>query len=732
MKKTLLIITSLIMLCILTIGCQTTDATITTSNELNKNLNLLSNTVSRLDTVDNEYLVNNEIYTLNSNTPTPQMVEKKTLAYNINADQISLNDDLQKALTNELINRIYCDSNGNCKICDEKFVCNDDNMCGSCNQTIVCDSNGNCTSCNKTLYIDENNNCTNCKASCVTNKCNSNISDSTKTLLQKISTKNKELVAEPIALNNTINDLPINIDSDNDILVDDNNLSYNDTNQTLNNNIDDNNSTTDSVDSSNIDDENLSNNSYIQLYYFEETVPINYAPRFASNINYDMANSNITSYMNKLQKLYAMTTDVIEANNTLANYKVLILDNIDETKNLNNCILTGNCTPSNNQVLALNNYIEDIKSTIYNLRRCNGNLTNEINKISAANTGLSHSLDITNSNYLRILNQIDTRISYHENAIATLEEIQTLLQEAQNNKNINNDTLVEDMNNSNIIDNDTINDTTVNNDSFNNEDNIINNNEDINNLDNNNEYEIDNSNNNLDNNIATGNDESTITNNSNIDNIDEEFTYNDMNNVNDSDNKESEEVENNSSNNINDENVDENTNNNVSDEINDNESSTDTEEETFSNVDTYESNINNLDDFRVTKDIIADPALESNNNIETEIDTNNNSTANSNNVIDNNNVTNNSNIVPQMVDGTINNTNNNNSIISQNNLNNNDIGNNSYRYDSNGSLYNNTNGYNNNGINNVNNKNTNVNTYKYNTLVDSINRGTIDNGINNL
>ena len=32
----------------------------------------------------------------------------------------------------------------------------------------------------------------------------------------------------------------------------------------------------------------------------------------------------------------------------------------------------------------------------------------------------------------------------------------------------------------------------------------------------------------------------------------------------------------------------------------------------------------------------------------------------------------------------------------------------------------------------INNNNNNVNTYKYNTLIDSINRGTIDNGINNL
>ena len=63
---------------------------------------------------------------------------------------------------------------------------------------------------------------------------------------------------------------------------------------------------------------------------------------------------------------------------------------------------------------------------------------------------------------------------------------------------------------------------------------------------------------------------------------------------------------------------------------------------------------------------------------------------------------------------------------------NNNLGNNSYRYDSNGTLYNNTNGYNNSGINNVNERNNNVNTYKYNTLVDSINRGTVNNGINTL
>ena len=69
-----------------------------------------------------------------------------------------------------------------------------------------------------------------------------------------------------------------------------------------------------------------------------------------------------------------------------------------------------------------------------------------INKISNGNTGITHSLDITNSNYLRILNQIDTRISYHESAIATLEQVKYLLQDAQNN-NSSSTTNITDINN---------------------------------------------------------------------------------------------------------------------------------------------------------------------------------------------------------------------------------------------------------------------------------------------
>ena len=438
MKKTLIIITSLIMICIMLIGCNSTDATITTSKELNKNLNLLMNTVNRLDTIDNDYLVNNDVYSLNTVTasavPTPNKMYKNVLASNneinentinednkefttleLKADEVSLKDDLTNALKNELVNRLYCDQNGNCKICKQPYTCNNNNMCNSCNQTIICDSNGNCTSCNKQLVLDNNNNCSSCKKSCITTIPNTIISPSTSSCLKRISANNEKLKVDLLSAKN--NDLVVNIQDDNldtnnehiedKTIINDNNLIDNDniiantdnfnntsdnttikdiTNQkpvivdnSNTNNTTDNTTNTDNiVDNNNTDNtinDDFNNSRPFRVVYYSESsfMPdiLRYSPRFVSQINYDNANTSLNKYVEKLQKLYTMTADVVEANNTLANYKIVILDNIGEAKQLNNCLLDGTCSPTNNQVAALNNYIDDIKSTIKNLRNSN-------------------------------------------------------------------------------------------------------------------------------------------------------------------------------------------------------------------------------------------------------------------------------------------------------------------------------------------------------------------------
>ena len=82
MKKSIIALTSLSLLCFVMLGCTKADPTLTTSKELNKNLNILSNTINRLDSINNEYLVNNDLYSINklSNMPTPRKAEATRLA----------------------------------------------------------------------------------------------------------------------------------------------------------------------------------------------------------------------------------------------------------------------------------------------------------------------------------------------------------------------------------------------------------------------------------------------------------------------------------------------------------------------------------------------------------------------------------------------------------------------------------------------------------------------------
>lgn len=812
MKKFLVTITSLILICIISIGCGQTDANIETSKALNKNLNLLTNTINRLDTVDNEYLVNNDLYSVESisnvnQMPTPKQSGKSiklASSSSVIIEDNNIQSQLKEALTNEIINRLFCDSNGNCKLCNEKYIINENGNCSKCNQTIICDENGNCTSCGEVLQLDDSN-CNNCGINCVTNTSNNTCGKAVLENLQTISNNNKEIELEYLNVKNDIvydnnynindnnyGDIDNNINKTTEASIENNthkNEEFDNVNDVSNYNndlinqseevfentledeksddIDNANTNNDNDANEDIDDTIDNNDDYkeeppvIKYYYYSEESfnpnILRYKPRFISNVNYPNANNNIERYIEKLQKLYTMTADVVEANNTLANYKVVILNDIDEARKLNNCILSGECTPTSNQRQALDNYILDIRNTINHLRNCNGDLTNEINKISNGNTGITHSIDVTNSNYLRILNHIDTRISYHENAIATLEQIKYILEDAQNNSDSTVD--IEDLN-SNIKE-DILNDY-IDNPENNNDSSIVIDDEDNTIIIVETPSSSDNEQENGDIFYDTNEDNNTLNSEELQDdtNIDTEYTLsdnldNDYNNTDEIVNPEDDLTLDNN------ENIDNDTvypieDNDLLEDTQDDIDS-DTTHNTFSNIDTYnEPTYNNLDllgnDTTVqqtvdensnTNEFFQNDSLDNDNtlaeNNEEDIHNTNSSAQfvnDSDNINNNEFVSNGENSYGMNGNeygfGSNGNNLHENTIISQNNINGNDLDNNAYHYDENGHLYNNTNGYDTNNINNINNKNNNVNTYKYNTLIDSINRGTVNNGINNL
>lgn len=715
MKKFIITLTSLILICIVLIGCNSNETVETTSKELNKNLNILSNTVKRLDTIDNEYLINNDIYNITSQTlqaPRPvQKTEKSILAVNkkIIENNASIQEFIKENLKDEIVKNIYCDENGNCTICTNKYICNDQGVCTSCNKTYLCDSEGNCLSCEQPLNCKDNN-CSSCNNECIT------------TLPQEINPKTLDEL-KLISQNNMLLSQSIN---EYDNIYNNIDTSINSPAQSASEEVVDINTET---NMDNIEYNNTNNLHTTITDNQEDPYDIKYQPRYIARIQYYSTNSNLDDYIEKLSKLYTITADVVEANNTLSNQKETILTNITETKDLNDCILDGKCRPSNNQILALRNYIADIRNTINNIKNCNGNLTNEINKIANDNTGLNNSIEVTNSNYIRILNQIDTRISYHDNAIATLEQIKYLLEDAQNNtlsqleyEDLNNLTNTNQDNNLDNQLNDSLPDLSINNNQPESIDNsIVTNNDGDNNLEVDTNHET-----NTHNNNESKTDKGDISDiNGKIDIFDNSQIASNANNQ--------EEI-------VIDDNITTDANQEIlTDNDNVNDTTSDSKLSSINNLDTYtDSPLNNVSGFSIDNNDLNEHSpnnqiIENNNDINNQLVENDNSTENlnlipnennqllqnNNNIIDNNNLVQNA-------------TSNANRVITQNNINDNDNGNNSYRYDDDGNLYNNTNGFNDNNINNANLTDNNVNTYQYNTIVDTINRGTINNGINNL
>ena len=112
MKKSFVILTSILLMCIMLIGCTESNITLSTSRDLNKNLSILSNAVKRLDTVDNDYLINDDLYAVEEistegNKINGEKLSNITILANtdniiqeseITANQVALKDDLKEAL----------------------------------------------------------------------------------------------------------------------------------------------------------------------------------------------------------------------------------------------------------------------------------------------------------------------------------------------------------------------------------------------------------------------------------------------------------------------------------------------------------------------------------------------------------------------------------------------------------------------------------------------------------
>lgn len=684
-KKIFSISVCMLLMCTTLAACTNNTTQANVSKTLDNNLQKLYKTVTKLDTIDNNYINNPDLqssYTKSNSMKNIDTIETFSSNYITNENNNEFDNETK---TNQIINdileeqlreRLSLNNNGICNNCNNTYNCDQDGYCENCNTGILCDENGNCVYCNNCLNQNSTNTCENCGKSYLLEKIN-NVSSDNNLNNDKIGLTDSDL--------NNYNDnySIIQLDQTNKI-------------------------ETQNTDAEVSKSESAEQNNTKFYYYTNESftpVRLKYNPRFVSSYNETDINEQLTTYLYKVQRLYAMTEDAIQANNILNTTKTNLLESIVEIRELNENVINGTCTLTLQQLQALNNYAYDIKNTIKNLKSCDGDLENEVSNINSnIPASIASSVDVMNSNYVKLINLIDTRITYHESAIATLEQIKYLLEDAIGTNNISDEEIID------IIDKLT---TTE---------------------------QIE------DNNAPQVSEKLTQINpQSNDKNVDNTISSEDKINLDDEQKSADEDEQKISTLNDNqtvnnettqDEVIEENVAQN--EQIESEDAITQTTKKSIKNIDTYKKNSNIVPPQNQTSDdkYLDIPA-------ENYIAQNSNENVNTLDIVDNNYIVGDNNY--GLIDNNYCNNgnyyaNNNmykNSVINQNNLNNND-GYGGYYYGNDGNIrnngINNNNEFGNNGntIENNLNRNNNTNTYGYNTMLDIINQGTVNNGINTL
>lgn len=446
MKK-FIALTILFSLCLCYLyGCTNNSTPTAVGKNIDKNLTSLYNTVSNLDTIDNSYIANPDIYEIENTSKTNVISRSIALperkeAKEIKIDEVEITTEDNSNSENNVIYTLTDENEetGNLENVDDENLNNnvENNLDES---TIEENKTENNEDDLQQTNINEEDNST-----LIQNEENTELKQEEN--IESNKTNVDVIFEDDIDSNTELNDVLIIDENGDGTLIDENGTSENENipQETL-----------DEIFNNTINDEEMSSDEKERVYVFLFD-KIRYVPRYASNYNTDIAQNTLNNYLYKVQELYTMTADVVEANNILSDEKTELLNCIENLKTINNKMINGEIVPNNQQLIALNNYVQDIKTTIKRIKASNGQLNNEINNIStiSSNYGLSKSVDIINSNYLKILNHIDARITYFKSALATLNQIDYILKEAQlqinyNFEDTNQSTESSNLTNSNI------------------------------------------------------------------------------------------------------------------------------------------------------------------------------------------------------------------------------------------------------------------------------------------
>ena len=171
----------------------------------------------------------------------------------------------------------------------------------------------------------------------------------------------------------------------------------------------------------------------------------NYVPKRISSINYD--NSNYTTYLGKVEDLYVMINDAVYANETIKECKENIFSYCQILNEIAKKIKSGELEVSKDQIASCNKLLKELGRNINKITDTRNEVSKNC-KTFAENRSLNNGIDTISSNYVGLINCLDTRITDYENILTLLGQIQCVLTDTCYNQDLNqsdNTQAVEDL-----------------------------------------------------------------------------------------------------------------------------------------------------------------------------------------------------------------------------------------------------------------------------------------------
>lgn len=160
-----------------------------------------------------------------------------------------------------------------------------------------------------------------------------------------------------------------------------------------------------------------------------------YVPKRISNINF--SNSNLVTYLEKVEDLYVMVNDAVYTNETIKECKENIYSYCEILKELARKIKSGEIEVTKEQISSCNSLLKELGKSINKVTDTRNDVYNTC-RTFAKNKSFSNGVDTVSSNYITLINCLDSRITEYQNILTILGQMQCILTDTCYNQNYNN------------------------------------------------------------------------------------------------------------------------------------------------------------------------------------------------------------------------------------------------------------------------------------------------------